>query len=108
MFHHDLADGHWQKLSLSEQLGNIGSEVDRAARWQGKDEKIFWAAAERALELFDLSLDDWRWRGARSREIIRAREFFTDGILGGAEYGTKLADLESYFLPFALAARHDR
>jgi hypothetical protein len=31
----------WQALTLAEQLGNIGSEVGRAAKWQGKDDKSF-------------------------------------------------------------------
>ncbi len=30
--HRDLAAGRWWELSLAEQLGNVGSEVSRAAR----------------------------------------------------------------------------
>ncbi len=93
-------------MSLVEQLGNIGSEVGRAARWQNKDEKIFWGAVSRALELFNLTLTDSRWRGARAWEISRAEEVFCDGVLGGGEYGTQLSDLEKYFMPFAMAARN--
>ena len=107
MFHQELAQGRWRTLSLAEQLGNIGSEVGRAAKWQGKDENIFWGAVARGLELFNITLDDPRWRGARAREIIRAREFFSDGVLGGVEYNTKLSDLEKYFAPFALVARSE-
>lgn len=50
--HKRLASGRWYRLSLTEQLANIGSEVSRAAGWQGKDEKLFWGAVERALGLF--------------------------------------------------------
>lgn len=102
--HKNLASGKWQELSLVEQLGNIGSEVSRAFRWQGKDEKLFQKAVERALELFDLTLEDSRWRG-RLREIARAREVFCDTVFGDKEYGSTLEDLNRYFLQFGLAAR---
>lgn len=103
--HKNLAEGRWQELSLSEQLGNIGSEVGRARKWKGKDEKIFEGAWTRALELFDLTLADPRWRG-RLREIARAREVFCDAVFGGKEYSSSLEDLEKYFYPFAFNARN--
>ncbi len=99
--HKNLASGRWSEFSLMEQLGNIGSEVSRARNWKGKDEKIFNGAVERALELFDLTLRDSRWRG-RLREINRAREVFCDAVLGGKEYGSTLEDLNKYFYYFAL------
>ncbi len=102
--HKDLAEGHWRDLSLSEQLGNIGSEVSRARKWKEKDDKIFEGACERALELFDLTLSDPRWKG-RYREIARAREVFCDAVSGGKEYGSSFEDLEKYFYPFAFNAR---
>lgn len=102
--HVELAGGRWQTLSLCEQLANIGSEVSRARRWQNKDPKIFENAVDRALELFELTLRDMRWRG-RWREIARAREVFLDAISGGTEYASSLADLERYFFPFAYCAR---
>ena len=105
--HKDLAEGNWQKLSLFEQLGNIGSEVGRVLKWKNKDAKIFQNAVERALELFDLTLEDPRWRG-RLREIARAREVFCDAILGGKLYKSSLEDLDRYFYPFAYAAGNKR
>jgi len=103
--HKQLANGRWQKLSLIEQLANIGSEVSRACNWQNKDEKIFQSAVERALELFDLTLEDPRWKN-RLREIARAREVFLDAaIFGGKEYKSSLKDLERYFFQFAVASR---
>ncbi len=100
----NLAAGRWQKFSLAEQLGNIGSEVSRAARWKDKDEKLFWGAVERALELFDLTLDDPRWKGRRW-EIARAREVFCDAVYGGKLYKSSLQELTRYFDIFAFAAR---
>lgn len=92
-------------FTLAEQLGNIGSEVSRAIKARS-DQKRFDGAVDRALELFDLTLADPRWR-KRLKEIARARELFCDAILGG-EYGTTLEDLDKYFFYFALAARGNR
>ena len=94
----------WFHLPLVEQLGNIGSEVGRARAWQGKDEKSFWGAVTRALELLDLTREDMRWR-ERHVELDRAREVFADAVLGGKEYRSTLADIERYFMQFALFAR---
>ena len=105
MHHKSLADGRWYTLSLAEQMGNIGSEVHRALKWQGRDRKQFETAVERTLELFDFTLDDPRWKGGRLREIARAREVFCDAILGGHAYNSFLEDLDRYFFTFALLAR---
>ncbi|MEK7143994.1 MAG: hypothetical protein AAB820_01540 [Patescibacteria group bacterium] len=102
--HKNLAAGRWFELSLAEQLGNIGSEVSRAARWQNKDEKLFWGAVERALELFDLTLEDPRWKG-RKLEIARTREVFCDAVYGGQLYKSSLQGLQSYFDHFVYASR---
>lgn len=102
--HKELAAGRWSDLSLKEQMGNIGSEVSRAVRWRGGDEKLYQGAIERALELFDLTLEDPRWKG-RLWEIARSREVFCDAVSGGKEYGSKLEDLVRYFDQFAYAAR---
>ncbi len=102
--HQTLASGRWRRLSLLEQLGNIGSEVSRALRWKERDTKLFFGAIERALELFDLTLDDSRWKGRRW-EIARAREVFLDAVSGGTEYKSSLEDLVRYFDQFAYAAQ---
>ena len=104
ILHKELAAGRWSKLSLPEQLANIGSEVARAAKWQGKDKDIFWGAVERALELFDLTLMDPRWRG-RLSEIARTRELFCDAVTGGKEYKGNLEDLDRYFLNFVFLSQ---
>ena len=104
--HPTLAAGRWQTLPLMEQLGNVGSEVERAfrAHAQGRGDRFEHALA-RALELFDLTANDPRWRGHRCREVLRAREqfcrvFFDDAVEAG------LSDyLRKYFLQFAVAAR---
>jgi len=102
--HTRLASGRWGNLSLAEQLGNIGSEVSRASKWQGKDEKLFLGAAWRALELFDITLQDERWKGRR-KELGRAREVFCDTVFGKGEYKSSLKELVRYFDQFAFMAR---
>lgn len=102
--HQNLALGGWQKLSLIEQLANIGSEVIRTRKWFGKDQKLYEGAIQRALELFDLTLADPRWK-KRLREIARVREVFCDAITGGTEYKSSLKDIERYFFYYALASR---
>lgn len=92
----------WSKLSLLEQFGNIGSEVGRAAKWQGRDEGSFWSAVTRALDLFDATQSDPRWKGRRVLEIGRAKEVFIDAVLGGQEYKSNLKDVENYFMQFAM------
>jgi hypothetical protein len=76
------------------------------AKSQGNEQRLA-GALDRALELFDLTVADDRWRG-RLKEIVRAREVVFD-LLGGAnECGSTPGSLDSYFLPFAIAVRRDR
>ncbi len=106
IIHKELAEGMWFQLSLCEQLGNIGSEVNRALHWENKDQNNFKSAVIRALELFDLTLKDPRWK-KRLKEIARARELFCDAITGGKEYKSSLKDLDRYFFYYALCARRN-
>ncbi|MBI4101256.1 hypothetical protein HY441_02175 [Candidatus Microgenomates bacterium] len=105
MQHHSLAAGRWRTQTLLEQLGNIGSEVGRALRGTTTADRQ--AASYRALELFDLTLADPRWRN-RGSEIARAREVVCDYLFGNNIYRSTDDDLERYFMRFALAARLDR
>lgn len=102
--HNNLSHGAWFKLSLAEQMANIGSEVSRAKKWRHKNEQFFNNAVERCLELFDLTIADARHRN-RLKEITRAREFLIDAIAAEQEYHTSLNDLDNYFLAFARAVR---
>ena len=104
--HRQAAAGGWARLDLVEQLGNIGSEVERAIRAHeaGRTSR-FDGALARALELFDLTAADPRWHGHRCREVLRAREefcrlFFDPEVPPGSADG-----LRRYFFGFAYAAR---
>ncbi len=104
--HAELAAGRWNTLSLAEQLAHVGSEVDRTIRaWEAHRSDRFDHALERALELFDLTAQDRRWRGHRCREILRVREefcrlFFSDDAPPDSARG-----LTAYFLHFGVLAR---
>lgn len=105
--HRDLAAGRWWELSIAQQLGNVGSEVSRAARWMGRSPEQAQNALYRALELLDLTLADPRLRQspARLREIARAREVVADFFAGPNEYRSTAASLQKYFDAYALACR---
>ncbi len=103
--HKKLAAGGWQKLTLLEQMANIGSEIERTiSRRKKNNPEYATLALERALELFDLTLADKRWR-FRYKEIARAREVVCDFFYGDNEYQTTAEFLQKYFYQFALAAR---
>lgn len=106
VFHREAAAGPWFALTLDEQLGNIGTEVARAARAkEAGNEARAWNALCRALELCALTIADPRWTGRRRREICRVREVVADFIAGDNAYGSTAESLDRYFLPFAIAAR---
>jgi hypothetical protein len=107
IYHKELAGGGWKRLSLVEQMGNIGSEVGRTIKYfkQG-DKKSSTIAFEKALELFDLTLDDNRWKGRR-KEIVRSREVFCSLLFDATltnELQKELDSLDEYFLWFGIAA----
>jgi hypothetical protein len=90
-------------------MGNIGSEVERTLRAHesGRRETRDVAMA-RALELFDLTAADDRWRGHRRREILRAREYFCRVFFDPTIEQDAGDFLRQYFLQFAIAARRGR
>ncbi|MEK7062417.1 MAG: hypothetical protein AAB946_00105 [Patescibacteria group bacterium] len=103
--HKTLTLERWQKFSLAEQMGNIGSEVSRAIGAKKRnDEAGLNNAFERGMELFDLSMMDKRHK-KRLREIGRAREVFADAFLDGGEYQSTFEGLDKYLLQFALMAK---
>jgi len=96
-------------MPLMEQLGNIGSEVDRALRAHalGRRDR-FEHAFDRALELFDLTATDPRLVLHQRREVLRAREQFCRVFFDETAEPDLGEYLSKYFLQFARAARHHR
>lgn len=110
LIHKELGGGRWFTFSIYEQLGNIGSEFERAARaFESRDRERFEKAFERMLELLDLTVEDPKWReGCRLRELLRLREEACDVFHGNEVFGTSIEALKKYFLYFAIAARANR
>jgi hypothetical protein len=106
----ELADGRWFTFSVSEQLGNVGSEFERAARAYGRvDRDRFENAFDRMLELLDLTVEDPKWRTpCRLRELLRLREEVCDVFHGSEIFATSIETLKKYFLYFGIAARANR
>jgi hypothetical protein len=107
--HPELAAGRWHTMSLAEQLGNVGSEYERALRWKEKgNARYFEGALGRLLELLDLTITDPRWRNHRLKELCRLREFICDELCNDVREFPDPRDLRKYFFLFALAARAGR
>ncbi|MBM3790069.1 MAG: hypothetical protein FJW35_06925 [Acidobacteria bacterium] len=99
-----------KQLTLAEQLGNIGSEVDRAiARRRKGHPRRSNAALDRALDLFDPTISDPRWRTrSKLKELTRAREALCEAFCTTPPCDTSLDSLSRYFYYFAWAARLHR
>jgi hypothetical protein len=96
----------WHKLSLMEQLGNIGSEVERIISWKKRgNNDLATKALDRSLELLDLTICDLRWRGGTLKELTRTREILCDAFVGDNVYNTPHEFLSRYFYAFAAAAQ---
>ena len=103
--HQAMANGKWMQMSLPEQMANIGSEVFRAIKSKSrKDEKSAQLAFERALELFDLSLQDSK-NHKRFIEIARVRETFVDFFKYKNQYKQSEESVNGYFFNFNYLAR---
>jgi hypothetical protein len=106
-FHPTLVSGRWFTMSLAEQLGNVGSEYERALRRKNQPGVHFEKALERTLELLDMTIADMRWRNHRLKELVRLREVVCDELCSDdMTYGN--TDLRNYFLYFGILARRDR
>lgn len=107
--HQELAAGRWQTMTLAEQLGNVGSDFERAIRWREKrQEKLFDSAASRTLELIDLTLADQRWHNYRLTELARMRDEVCSALFADQPSPTSTRGLQKYFLSMAsLAQRHN-
>ena len=108
-YHPDLAAGRWLTFSLATQLGNVGSEYDRALRWKKHgDKERFDHAFARMLELLDLTIADPRWKNHRLKELTRLREVICDELYSDVPEFGHPSDLRQYFLYFGILARSER
>ncbi len=107
--HTKLAGGRWNTFSFFAQMANIGSEVERALKWRVKDIKNSQLAAERALELLDLTiLDIKNHTSSRLTELWRLRECMADSFFFENIYHSTEKSWHSYFGAFTYAASLER
>ncbi len=103
--HKSLAAGRWAKMSLVEQMANIGSEVSRALKWKRKNHEDYCLrAVGRALELIYLTIESVTVK-SHIRELTRLREAILDYFYGDNEFGSSDILREKYFNHFNIAAR---
>lgn len=99
----------WAKMTIQEQMGNIGSKVGRAiiAKRSGDDKRLQ-GAIDRALDLFDATTKNLvAQKSPRTREVLRLRDQFLS--LFFSDTFDKDADkIDAYFTQYALAARRGR
>ena len=97
----------WAKLTIFEQMGNIGSEVGRAinARRSGNAERLK-GAINRALDLFSATVEVLlkdKNQAHRAKEVLRARDLFL--ALFYDDRFDEADKIEDYFMQFAIVAR---
>lgn len=108
-YHPDLVSGRWFSFSLANQLGNVGSEYERALTSKTRgDHARFEKAFERLLELLDLTIADPRWKNHRLKELTRLREVICDELFAETQEFNHPSDLREYFLYFGILARSER
>ena len=108
MSDHVFDEAKWQAMSIFAQMGNIGSEVGRAAKAFNADDAVsFEGATKRALDLFDAtSADLTRQKSPRLKEVLLARDQFTSQYF--SDNPRVDSGLEAYFMYFAIAERMTR
>lgn len=103
--HKDLTPERWFQFSILEQLGNVGSDVERAIRWRNKgDLESSHCALECALELLDLTIEDPKNQSERQLELTLVRKFLIDFFRGNNQYAFTDEYWQNYFDFFALAS----
>ena len=93
----------WGRLTILEQMGNIGSEVGRTIKTKKRGDD-FEPALIRALDLFDATVEALvAKKSHRTKEVLRAKDQFLHAL-----YTREDDKIEEYFMQFAIAARRGR
>lgn len=95
----------WNKFSLPQKLGNIGSEVARARLCEEKKDNLGRnAALERVLEMLDFILNAPSG-ASQKKELSLAHELITSWYLKKKVLDYSPSILEDYFTQFAFLIR---
>ncbi|MBQ8985286.1 hypothetical protein IJ076_01875 [Candidatus Saccharibacteria bacterium] len=101
--HSEETRKNWRNLPLTSQMGNIGSEVSRSLKWSKTGNKARAdKAIDRALELFDLTIEPNRTNRPCLTEILMARDEFCDYFFGGNSYHTDPEKMQKYYDGFVI------
>lgn len=101
--HDEAVRRDWKNHPITYQMGNIGSEVSRALKWteKGNTQRAN-KAIDRALELFDFTIEANVKNHARLTEILKAREEFCDYFFGGDFCDTTPERMQKYYDGFVM------
>jgi hypothetical protein len=98
----------WSRMTILEQMGNIGSEVGRAISAERRGDEVSKdGAIARAIDLFNATSQYLvAQKSPRLKEVLRAKDqflqlFFDDNFADADK-------VEDYFMQFAIAARSRR
>lgn len=95
--HKSLAFGSWSRMSLVEQLANIGSELERTISWKNKGNKQYSEKAfERMLELLTLTKESCK-EISKLKEISRVYELLVDYFEGDNKFASSDNLWRKYF-----------
>lgn len=100
IIHKDLMGDPWNRLSIAEQMANVGCDVERAIRWRNKGNLEYSRNAfERALELLMFTIADSKNK-KRLKELCRLKEVLVDYFFGDNQYSFTDEFFQKYFINF--------
>lgn len=104
---HGTEERHaWLSSPITYQMGNIGSEVSRSLKWSAKgNQQRADKAIDRALELFDFTIEANVRNHARLSEVLAARDEFCDYFFNGNSYHTNPTKMQKYYDGFVMMAQ---
>lgn len=100
----------WARMTIHEQMGNIGSEVERAftAKRRRSPDQLE-GAVYRACDLFEATVEILvRTRSHRTREVLRIKDQFLNAVYNVDTTEEEMDSLARYFMFYALVARRER
>ena len=104
--HDDAVREDWPSHPITYQMGNIGSEVSRSLKWSASGNAARAdKAIDRALELFDFTIEANLGNHARLTEILKARDEFCDYFFNDNSYHTDPARMQKYYDGFTMIER---
>ena len=104
--HSEEAYRDWLTRTITYQMGNIGSEVSRSLKWTEKDNQPRAdKAIDRALELFDFTIEANVKNHARLIELLKARDEFCDYFFNHNSYHTDPAKMQKYYDEFVFMSQ---